>query len=68
MVSSSAQNMRSLAPETTLLYARQLATTAGISEVRDITEMDVLGVPVFVRLELMQEIVEPRQIDLQHRR
>ncbi len=40
--------MRSIAPETTLLYARQLATTAGISEVTDITEMDVLGVPVYV--------------------
>ena len=40
--------MRSLAPETTLLYARQLAATAGISEVTDITELDVLGVPVFV--------------------
>jgi len=40
--------MRSLAPETTLLYARQLAATAGISEVRDITDLDVLGVPVFL--------------------
>jgi ribosomal protein S12 methylthiotransferase accessory factor len=40
--------MRSLAPETTLLYAKQLAATAGISEVRDITDLDVLGVPVFV--------------------
>lgn len=48
MVLSSAQNMRSLAPETTLLFARQLAATAGISEVRDITGMDVLGVPVYV--------------------
>jgi ribosomal protein S12 methylthiotransferase accessory factor len=48
MVSSSAQSMRSLAPETTLLYARQLATTAGISEVTDITDLDVLGVPVYV--------------------
>src|ERR1051325_9831908 len=48
MVSSSAQSMRSLAPATTLLYARQLAATAGISEVTDITELDVLGVPVFV--------------------
>jgi ribosomal protein S12 methylthiotransferase accessory factor len=45
---SSAQSMRTLAPETTLLYARQLATTAGISEVTDITDLDVLGVPVFV--------------------
>jgi ribosomal protein S12 methylthiotransferase accessory factor len=48
MVSSSAQSLRSLAPETTLLYARQLAATAGISEVTDITDLDVLGVPVFV--------------------
>ena len=48
MVSSSARSMRSLAPETTLLYAKQLAATAGISEVTDITDLDVLGVPVFV--------------------
>jgi ribosomal protein S12 methylthiotransferase accessory factor len=48
MVSSSARSMRSLAPETTLLYARQWAATAGISEVRDITDLDILGVPVFV--------------------
>ena len=40
--------MRSLPPETTLLNARQWAATAGISEVTDITEFDVLGVPVFV--------------------
>ena len=40
--------MRSLAPETTLLHARQWAATAGISEVTDITGLDVLGVPVFV--------------------
>jgi ribosomal protein S12 methylthiotransferase accessory factor len=40
--------MRSSPPETTLLYARQWAATAGISEVRDITGLDVLGVPVFV--------------------
>lgn len=40
--------MRSVAPETTLLYAKQLAATAGISEVRDITDLDVLGVPVYV--------------------
>lgn len=39
--------MRSVAPETTLLCARQLAATAGISEVRDITGLDVLGVPVY---------------------
>jgi ribosomal protein S12 methylthiotransferase accessory factor len=40
--------MRSLAPEKTLLYARQLASVAGISEVTDITDLDILGVPVFV--------------------
>ena len=40
--------MRTLAPETTLLYARQLAAAAGISEVSDITDLDVLGVPVCV--------------------
>jgi ribosomal protein S12 methylthiotransferase accessory factor len=48
MVSSSARSMRSLAPETTLLYAKQWAATAGISEVRDITNLDILGVPVYV--------------------
>src|SRR6185312_14165983 len=48
MVSSSARSMRILAPETTLLYAKQLAATAGISEVRDITDLDILQVPVFV--------------------
>jgi ribosomal protein S12 methylthiotransferase accessory factor len=48
MVSSSACGMRSIAPETTLLYARQLAATAGISEVTDITDLDILGVPVFI--------------------
>jgi ribosomal protein S12 methylthiotransferase accessory factor len=40
--------MRSLAPETTLLNAKQLAATAGISEVEDITDLDILGVPVFL--------------------
>jgi ribosomal protein S12 methylthiotransferase accessory factor len=40
--------MRSLPPETTLLHARQWAATAGISEVTDITGLDVLGVPIFV--------------------
>jgi ribosomal protein S12 methylthiotransferase accessory factor len=48
MVSSTARSMRSSAPEETLLYARQWAATAGISEVRDITDLDVLDVPVFV--------------------
>src|SRR5215831_1020650 len=42
------RSMRGLAPETTLLYAKQWAGTAGISEVRNITDLDVLGVPVFV--------------------
>jgi ribosomal protein S12 methylthiotransferase accessory factor len=40
--------MRSLAPETTLLSARQCAATAGITEVTDITDLDILGVPVYV--------------------
>src|SRR5215216_4494135 len=48
MVSSGARSMRSLPPETTLLNARQWTATAGISEVTDITDLDVLGVPVFV--------------------
>ena len=39
--------MRSLAPETTLLYAKQWAATAGITAVTDITDLDVLGVPVY---------------------
>ncbi|HEY6805380.1 MAG TPA: YcaO-like family protein [Pyrinomonadaceae bacterium] len=42
--------MRLVTPETTLLHARQLAATAGISEVRNITDLDVLGVPVFVSM------------------
>lgn len=42
--------MRTIAPETTLLYARQCAATAGISEVRDITDLDILGVPVYVSM------------------
>jgi len=48
MVSSSARSMRSVTPETTLQYARELSAVAGISEVTDITGLDVLGVPVFV--------------------
>jgi ribosomal protein S12 methylthiotransferase accessory factor len=40
--------MRSLAPETTLLYAKQWAATAGISEVIEITDLDILGVPVYL--------------------
>ncbi len=42
------RSMRTLAPETTLLYAKRLAAAAGVSEVRDITDLDVLGVPVCV--------------------
>lgn len=40
--------MRTVAPETTLLHAKQWAATAGIAEVSDITHLDVLGVPVYV--------------------
>jgi ribosomal protein S12 methylthiotransferase accessory factor len=40
--------MRSLAPETTLQSAKGWAAKAGISEVRDITGLDVLDVPVYV--------------------
>src|SRR5262245_52001692 len=47
MVSSGARSMRSLAAETTLRYAKQWAVAAGINEVRDITDLDVLGVPVY---------------------
>jgi ribosomal protein S12 methylthiotransferase accessory factor len=47
-LTSGARSMRSLAPETTLLYAKQWAATAGISEVTDLTDLDVLGVPVYV--------------------
>ena len=42
------RSMRSLAPETTLQHARLWAATAGISEVSNITDLDVLGVPVYV--------------------
>jgi ribosomal protein S12 methylthiotransferase accessory factor len=48
MVSSSVRSMRSVAPEATLFCVKQWAATAGISEVRDITDLDVLGVPVCV--------------------
>jgi len=40
--------MRSLAPEQTLRYAKQWAATAGISEVRELTDLDILGVPVYM--------------------
>lgn len=50
MVSSSSRGLRSIAPETTLLNARQWAATAGITEVGDITDLDVLGVPVYVSI------------------
>ena len=42
------RSMRGLAPETTLAHAKQLAAAAGISEVSNITKLDVLDVPVFV--------------------
>ena len=48
MVSTSARRMRSRAPETTLQHAKRWAAAAGISEVKDITGLDVLGVPVYV--------------------
>jgi len=48
MVSSTARSMRGIAPETTLMHAKQLVSTAGIDEVRELTDLDVLGVPVFV--------------------
>jgi ribosomal protein S12 methylthiotransferase accessory factor len=48
MVSSSARAMRCCGPETTLRHAKQWAVTAGISEVTEITNRDVLGVPVYV--------------------
>jgi ribosomal protein S12 methylthiotransferase accessory factor len=50
MVSSIARNMRTLAPKTTLHNARQWAATAGISEVTNLTDLDVLDVPVFVSI------------------
>jgi ribosomal protein S12 methylthiotransferase accessory factor len=40
--------MRSVAPDTTLRHARQSAAMAGISEVINITDLDVLGVPVYL--------------------
>jgi len=40
--------MRGIAPETTLMHAKQLVSTAGIDEVRELTDLDILGVPVFV--------------------
>jgi ribosomal protein S12 methylthiotransferase accessory factor len=40
--------MRIVPPETTLMHARQLAAVAGISEVCEITDLDILGVPVYV--------------------
>jgi ribosomal protein S12 methylthiotransferase accessory factor len=42
------RSTRSVAPETTLLYAREWAAKAGIREVTEITGLDVLGVPVYV--------------------
>src|SRR5262245_58267482 len=40
--------MRTLTPETTLRYAKHLAAAAGISDVSNITDSDVLGVPVYL--------------------
>jgi len=40
--------MRTVVPGTTLLHAKRWAAKAGISEVREITSLDVLGVPVYV--------------------
>lgn len=40
------RNMRTVAPDTTLRHARQWAAIAGISEVSNITDLDVLSVPV----------------------
>jgi ribosomal protein S12 methylthiotransferase accessory factor len=40
--------MREIAPETTLLNAKHWADLAGITEVKDITDLDILGVPVYV--------------------
>src|SRR5262245_3255122 len=48
MGSSSVRSMRSVAPETTLQYAQGWSAAAGISEVSEITDLDVLGVPVYV--------------------
>ncbi len=39
---------RGVPPQTTLRYAKAWAKLAGIHEVRDITAMDCLGVPIFV--------------------
>ena len=41
-------SMRIVPPETTLLHARQLAALAGITDVHEITDLDVLRVPVYV--------------------
>jgi ribosomal protein S12 methylthiotransferase accessory factor len=48
MDSNGAQGMRGIAPETTLLSAKHWTAKAGITEVTDITGLDVLEVPVFV--------------------
>src|SRR5215471_14259012 len=42
------RSMRTVVPGTTLLHAKRWAAKAGISEVREITSLDVLGVPVYV--------------------
>jgi ribosomal protein S12 methylthiotransferase accessory factor len=41
-------SFRCRAPEATLELARELAAVAGIAEVTDLTDRDVLGLPVFI--------------------
>lgn len=41
-------SIRAVRPQTTLRYAKAWAKLAGVHEVRDITAMDCLGVPMFV--------------------
>src|SRR5262245_28514106 len=41
-------SIRVVRPQTTLRYAKAWAKLAGVHEVLDITEMDCLGVPIFV--------------------
>ncbi len=50
MVSSIGPGGRGRPPEATLAYAKQWAAAAGINEVTEITEMDKLGVHVFVSI------------------
>jgi ribosomal protein S12 methylthiotransferase accessory factor len=48
MVSSNARTMRCRSPETTLRHAREWASTTGVGDATDLTDRDVLGVPVYV--------------------